>query len=69
MVLCVYLELLYVVLLLTNIDLRFRATAGRERGRGRSQRVGEKHVDGEVKIAREFYNERWRDAGGLGDTG
>lgn len=43
--------------------------AGRQRGRGRSQRVGEKHVDGEVKIAREFYNERWRDAGGLGDTG
>lgn len=41
----------------------------RQRGRGRSQRVGEKHVDREVKIAREFYDERWRDAGGLGDTG
>lgn len=29
MVLCVYLELLYVVLLLTNIDSKFRATAGK----------------------------------------
>lgn len=39
------------------------------KGKRKKSKGGKKHVDGEIKIAREFYNERWRDAGGLGDTG